>query len=453
VPVNNINNQADFSISSLMKKGLKDRILMGAGSAFLFQVIGAGLGYVNQIVLARVLGVESYGVYTYVLSWALFLSILAQFGFPKSILRFVPEYQAKEKWDLLKGIIFRSWEVVFAAGIAVAGIMLIVMYALGGAIDSMYLEAFFIGVWLIPMDAMTNLQKCMGQALNNMSLAYLPNGVIRPLIIISSIFGLSAIYSVVTTEQALLITLAGFLVALAFQMVAIYRKVPAQSHEVKASYADKQWMSVSFSLLLTASFYVILDRTDVIMLGLMKHPTDVGFYNAASRTAFLVSFVLTSVNAVAAPTISQLYAQKKHEGLQRMAYKIVKMSFWPSLLISVGLYVLSGFILILFGHRFVSAGDILGILLIGQVFSAGTGSVGYFLNMTGYQKVTARVFAWSALINVVLNLAGISLLGAEGAAIATTVSMIIWNIWLHAHVKKEMNLRTAIIYTFRKSRE
>ncbi len=453
MPVNNINSQADFTISSLLKKGLKDRILMGAGSAFLFQVIGAGLGYVNQIVLARFLGVESYGVYTYVLSWALFLSILAQFGFPKSVLRFIPEYQVKGDWDLLKGIIFRSWEVVFVAGIAVAGVVLFVMYVLGGTVDSMYLEAFFIGVWLIPMDAMTNLQKCMGQAFNNMSLAYLPNGVIRPLIIISSIFMLSAVYSVVTTEQALFVTLAGFTVAIAFQMVTIYRKMPAQSRESKASYADKQWMSVSFSLLLTASFYVVLDRTDVIMLGLMKHPADVGFYNAASRTAFLVSFVLTSVNAVAAPTISQLYAQNKHDGLQHMASKIVKMSFWPSLLISIGLYYLSGFILGLFGHMFVSASGILGILLIGQVFSAGTGSVGYFLNMTGHQKITARVFAWSAVINVVLNLIGISFMGAEGAAIATTISMIIWNIWLHVLVKREMNLRTAIIYTFRKSRD
>ena len=343
---------------------------------------------------------------------------------------------------------FRSWETAFFGGIIIASVLLLLIYLFRKQIDLLYFKSFCIGVWIIPLYAIINLQQGMGKAFKNMTLAYLPNSVIRPIFVISAIVIISYLYSNVSSTEALAITLVGFSIAVAFQMIFLYKKMPLQSKEIRPDYDDTNWYSVSFALLLVASFYIFLNRTDVLMLGMMGSAADVGIYNAASRTSELVRFVPLAVNAVAAPAIAQLYAESKWKEMQDYAKKIIQVTFWPSLIICIGLYFLSDIIFGLFGHNFITANNILGVLLIGQIVNAGTGAVGYFLNMTGHQKSTARVFGWSAVINVVLNGIGISLYGAIGAALATTITLIIWNIWMHSLVKKKLNIHSAIIYSF-----
>ena len=68
-------------------------------------VVGAGLSYAAQLVTARVIGPDSYGVYAYVLAWVTLLGYFSTLGFHVSVLRFVPAYQAKEEWALVRGVI------------------------------------------------------------------------------------------------------------------------------------------------------------------------------------------------------------------------------------------------------------------------------------------------------------------------------------------------------------
>jgi len=62
--------------------------------------------------------------------------------------------------------------------------------------------------------------------------------------------------------------------------------------------------------------------------------------------------------------------------------------------------------------------------------NSAAGSVGMLLNMTRYERDTAKGLAVSAILNVVLNLLLIPLLGIIGAAIATAVSLITWKVLL-----------------------
>ena len=56
-------------------------------------VVGAGLTCVAQLVTARIIGPDSYGVYAYVLAWVTLLGYFSTLGFHVSLLRFVPAYR------------------------------------------------------------------------------------------------------------------------------------------------------------------------------------------------------------------------------------------------------------------------------------------------------------------------------------------------------------------------
>jgi O-antigen/teichoic acid export membrane protein len=87
------------------------------------------------------------------------------------------------------------------------------------------------------------------------------------------------------------------------------------------------------------------------------------------------------------------------------------------------------------------------IVIVGKLFSAGAGSVGYLANMTGNQDASARIFGWSAAINVSLNLVLIPQFGIEGAAVATASTTALWNVWLCWIVRRELGI---VSHVFRK---
>ena len=99
---------------------------------------------------------------------------------------------------------------------------------------------------------------------------------------------------------------------------------------------------------------------------------------------------------------------------------------WPSVLIALGLVVLSGFLLGLFGASFVRAELALWILIAGQLANVGAGAVGPLLTMTGYQRESARVYGVCALLNMVLTAVGIYYFRMAEAAAAPLVFNVRW---------------------------
>src|SRR6185437_13656565 len=57
-------------------------------AALAVYVVGAGLTCAAQLVTARIIGPDSYGVYAYVLAWVTLLGYLSTLGFHVSLLRF-----------------------------------------------------------------------------------------------------------------------------------------------------------------------------------------------------------------------------------------------------------------------------------------------------------------------------------------------------------------------------
>ena len=81
--------------------------------------------------------------------------------------------------------------------------------------------------------------------------------------------------------------------------------------------------------------------------------------------------------------------------------------------------------MLVFGKGFLQSGPtVLGILVLGSLFTALSGSAGLLLTMSNHQYTELSCLGGYALLNISLNLLWIPQYGIVGAAFATTLSNI-----------------------------
>lgn len=413
-------------IAQLRGQGPAARLTRGAGTAFGVKVAGTLVVFANQVLLARVLGVDAYGQYIYVVTWVGLLGILAVAGFNTSAVRFVPEYRVAGASGLLRGFLRQSNRIVLAISLIVSVCLAIVVWALGDRIEGDLARVFWIGCILLPVAAHLELRSASLRGMGRILAAQGPLQVLRPVLFGAGVIGLYFLKSEgVSAPWAMLANLAATLVSLGLIEVVLRRFLSGD--ECRPSYRTREWLAVSLPLLLMAGFGVLLSSTDTLMLGLIKGTTEAGIYAVASRAASFVPFMLIAVNTMAGPLIAEYYSVGDRERLQRMLRVGAWAAFGFGVLVSVALILAGRPVLRIFGAEFEIAYVPLLILVAAQLVLCLTGSVGGLLTLTGHQNRATLILGGGAFLNIVLNLLLIPGYGARGAAVATAVSVITWN--------------------------
>ncbi|WP_413165944.1 flippase [Capilliphycus salinus ALCB114379] len=433
------------SRQSFSRSPLLQNLARGAGIAFLVQVSGVGLTYIVQIFLARWLGTAEFGIYEYVVSWTLLLAIFGGLGLPTAVLRFISQYQVTQQWQQLTGLIRGTWRLtgVISLALSLGTTLLILTFQNSSWI---YYKPLLIGVWMVPLIALVQLQAEMARAFNKIILAYAPFRLIEPCLVLLGAFILWKINSGLTSEGVLSLSVFSLIIIVGIQWYLLQHQFKREYQPATPDYQTIEWLRVAFPLLLQGVFFIVLNQTDILMIGTIISPEAVGIYSAAAKTSVWVTFVLQAVNTVVAPVFTTLYTQNDRSGLQSLVGTVAHWIFWPSLLLSIAIIAFANPILGLFGSEFVVARLPMTILILGQLVNVGSGSVGYLMVMTGHQNQSAMIFGCSAITNVILNAITIPLFGIVGAAISTALTMAMWNIFLHVLVVRYLNVYPSIIY-------
>ncbi len=418
-------------------------MLWGASVAFVIQVLGAGTSFVLQVLLGRWMGPSGYGTYVVTISWAGLAAVGCCLGLPTMLLRFVAAYRANGDDARLRGVLRMSFALaaVVSLAVAAAGTFVFAAFLLDGVEVSF---AVLVGLWMVPVLSIMRLQQEAIRAFRLMALAYGPSLFWRPVAAIAGTAIFVGLGHHLNAVAALLIALGGLTLVVAGQSVRFVAFVREEVASVRPVFETRMWIRVALPLLLIASFLIILSETDIVMVGALVGSREAGLYAAASKTASLVAFVLIAVNAIAAPMISAQHVNDEHVEMQNLVSRAARWIFFPSLAICLFLAVLSKPVLELFGSEFDAARWELVVLLAGQLVNAAAGSVGFLMILTGHQREAAWVYGWVAVAHIALNIIGILLFGAIGAAIATAFSFAVWNIWLYVLVVKRLDIHASV---------
>ncbi len=427
-------------------------VFSGAGIAFLTQVVGYGLAYSSNIFYARWMGLTEYGIFSYISAWALLLATFAGLEFPMVLLRFIPEYEAKKNWALLRGLLHQGRLLVFAAGGLMAILCVILAFFIESYKSTPYAEPLLAGAWMIPLWALIYLHTAMSRAFKSVAVAYGPPRVLKP----AMLLGFAFLY--ISTDRQLTGTalLAGsvivLILVLLLQWGSLTRLLPYQIKRIKPELRTRQWLRVSLSVLAVAAFFIVLQQTSTLIIGIWLDPEQVGLYSAAAKTTQLMNMPSLAMAALSVPLFSSLHARGDLHGLQEMLSKTVSWAFWPSVMGAVILIAASRFFLGLFGPEFTAAQPAAIILILGGLVTAGGGPVLSLMQVTGRQRQAAFVIGSSALAGIVLNIAGIYFFGITGGAGASVITTVLWIIRLNLLSIKTIGVHPSICYALAKKR-
>ena len=98
------------------------KVAKGAGTTLIGSFAGGGLNFLSQIMIARILGVEAFGLYALGFAAVRICEILAKLGLSTGGMRFVSIYKDMSK-SKLKGVLISSTGITFLNGVLI-GIIL-----------------------------------------------------------------------------------------------------------------------------------------------------------------------------------------------------------------------------------------------------------------------------------------------------------------------------------------
>jgi O-antigen/teichoic acid export membrane protein len=205
---------------------------------------------------------------------------------------------------------------------------------------------------------------------------------------------------------------------------------------------------------LIAGAQSITANADFLMLGWWQPEAQVGLYKVATSGASLTVAGLGVLAMITNPRFAALFKTQDTRQLARLAAYAAGFGLTAALPVFVVFLFWGGPILsLVFGPSFVGGTAALIILTAGQALSAFFGTCVGLLNMTGHEKHAMRGVLVATVLNVVLNLVLIPRFGIEGAAVATLISTVTWNVLLWWSVRRQLGLDSSVLglWTWRRA--
>lgn len=426
-------------------KGLRSDIARNGLGSLMLKATSILLSFVITVTLARMLGANGYGVYVYVFSLISFISIPAEFGLPNLVMRETAKYLAKHEWGKIQGV----WH--WSSKIAV--ILIIVLVFCFGMAAVIFKDRFsqeqlivlFWGLAMAPLITLGNLRGAALRGVNWVVYGQLPEQAFRPIFYILFILGMAFVFPSENFTPAIAMSLQVLAVFLAFTIGAwfLWKATPLEVRQAKPIYEGHRWLSSTVPLAFISGAGLITSYTSVIILGFFVTSAEVGIYRVADQMALLVSISLQAINLVVSPQFARLYAIGDKDRLQHLVTASARVVLSLTLPVVI-MFLLFGkpILRFVFGAEFMPAYEPLSILALGQLVNSVTGSVGFLLIMTGHELDTARGMVIAAVVNIMLNLILIPLWGTIGAALASAITLTLWNVLLWLAVRQRLDINS-----------
>lgn len=437
---------SNFNISNTIAALWSGRVSRGARVSLAIRLIALGLGFFQAALTARLLGPEGYGSVAIAISISTLFAFLGVFGLGGLSVREIPRLQIREKWGALLGfLIFASTCVLLlslAGGSAVSGAA---MMALGGA----YTELGW-GILLVPVIALLILFRGFSQGFGEILGAQGPTELVRP-IIMTLVLGYAFLAALqLTTQNYMFMFAVANVVALAVAVVAIARTLMQRVPSTPKVIHSAAWRRSATPFLAISILAVTQAEINTILLSWLSGPEETGLFQPILRLAPVMIIGIQAINFPLEPRISQLWEQGHNERLVHVA-SLTTLTTTAAVVAASGIILLlAPWLLSVFGKAFEANMVALIWIAAAQVFRAACGPVVVLLSMTGHQSISMYCQLAGLALNVLLGILLIPDLGAAGAAIAMSVSIVVWNVLMLFAVKRRLGFDPSIISATRR---
>jgi O-antigen/teichoic acid export membrane protein len=393
-----------------------------------------------HLLLARVLGSEGYGEYVFVTMWVTLLATVAMLGMENASLRFVAQYHARGLSEVLVAFLHSSRRWVFMSSVCGAALWAASVIVLPLELSPRLRDCFLWGAVLLPLQAMLRTRESALRALGRTGVSMTSIWFVPCSTALTVILTRANLFNQVTSVHVLGIQALFTSVILLRAQIVLSSSTPDAKPDQPGSADRRTWLSVGFPLMLLAVATVVQNQGSILLAGTFLGVADAGILGAAIKLSSVFLFGIDAVNYVVAPSFAAAHAQGNQQQLQSEARFAAIVSTVYVGVTSVVLITFGRQLLGLFGAGFESGYAAFVILAIGSIVNAVSGSVTYLLTMTGHHTTCLKVFVLNAIAHIGIAGLLIPLLGLNGAAIATALSVATWNISLAYFVRRRLGI-------------
>lgn len=431
-----------------MKSNNQLLLRSSGGNAAVFALIAA-VALLVELVLARVLGKNAYGIYVFAITITGFLVLAARAGIDLAIVRFIPGYIAREQWDKARGLLqFSQWFVVaMSAATFVITYFVIILYVRNH--NPELADTLFFSAWLVPGLALGIVYQASARAFKVVVLPQFILHVLPSLFLVGTIYAMHGYTTRMMSahDAALYKSILTFL-AMLMLMIMYKSMVPVQTRKAQPSYLIKEWMGTGAAMFSIMIMSQLVLQIGTLQLGWLIHTDTAGIYNAANKIAQLAAFPFMAVNMLGATLIAELYASGRIEELRSLLRRITRITFAGTAIIVLGLAVFGKWFLSLFGQDFTDAYIPLCILLAGHLFIALSGPLLAVMAQAGKHIPASIIVGCSVILSLILNFILIPKFGMYGAATASSFVWIFQRLAASAYMRKQAGLNRLITSLF-----
>jgi O-antigen/teichoic acid export membrane protein len=396
-----------MKILDTVKDWISKNTLRDLGIVFIENVFSKGLNFILVIMIARTLGPEQYGEYSFVTVSILFLSMVFDFSMENSAIRFSGRYPDKSKEIFGAYFLFKTatlvtvfFLILFSPGLIARlvgqpGVEKYLLIILIGCIAESYrytfttylqfqekfLERAFInsGVYLLRLTSIFILLRLSIFDIRIISLFFALSGVPFVLLFLKQFIG--------------------------FVKVLFIHKIPKSLLKQILHYA--KWMffaSIATQIMTRLDFYLVTSSLSF---------KEAGLYNSAFQLVFPLLAIQLVISVVFLPKVSKYTSVPQ---FKNYIYKSIRLSIAIAIFIALILPFCGNIILFLFGDKYLGALGVFKILLISYLFTFLNVMLSLVLYSMGHSKYMAAGAYLDLIVFVVFALIFIPKLGMIGAA-------------------------------------
>ncbi|MFA6422549.1 MAG: flippase [Candidatus Buchananbacteria bacterium] len=380
------------------------------------------LSFLYFALVARGIGVENTGKYTFALSFTTIFAIVLDLGLTQILIRESARDKEKSQKYLAGVLGFK-----LLASFIIYGAVILIINLMG--YPQITKELVYVSGFVMLLDSFSLTFYGMIRGKQNLSFESM-GIVINQFIVL--VIGFIVLKLNLGLVPLMAVYLIGSIFNFAYSILLLRFKFgykPALSFKLDIF---KTILKIAMPFAIAGIFVRIYSSIDVVMLSKMADDRAVGIYSVAMKIVFALQFVATAFSASLYPAFSKYFVESK----ELLAKNFVKSIYY---LMILSLPLVTGVIMIadkvitpIFGQEYSSSIEPLKILIFSLIFVFLCFPLGAMLNACDKQSRNTVNLGITALFNIVLNIFLIpqfSYMGAAASSLASYGLLFILDIW------------------------
>lgn len=389
------------------------------------KIAAAGMGLLNGVLLARMLGPAEFGGYAITMAAVTFLGTLAALGLPALVTREVAVHHARENWPLLRGIlqVSRLWVLMASLPLALGGALLLFEYAPA----SLSMIGAFSALALIPLVAFNQLRAAILRGLHWVVTADVPDLLLRPGIMLATLAGVHFIAAEMDVNTALLIQVGAVAGAFGVGGWLLAGRLPKDVRLATAQSTHLPWLQASGVFLAITVVGLLEGQLPLYFLGHLAGAQQAGLYQAANQIVSVVVMGLVAINMPLQPKLAAAWSRGDKCEAQILVTEATRLGAAVALASALVLIPFAEAVLRVYGDEYTAATHALQALVVGQFINAASGPCALVLGATGKQKFVLYGMAAGLAVSAVILWLLVPQYESMGAALAAVMGLLTWN--------------------------